>query len=504
MRKQIQILCVVGCIASFGSVTSAEASCTWSFNWYCNACAKIGGRTTGSQEGYATEAQCDSARQSVAREVTTGSCSSSGLCDTPAESRTAPGVRSPQGGGYQAPAMDYEAERQRAEEERMREEAADAERRARDKAERDRKQRQFMSEKLDVIKTLKGADFDGTRGGLELKGGADDRLPLKSSTETLGVKRDKSGGGGGEDRFSRGNKFTAPVDLSNKDPAGALTVDSGSTRELIPDGHLGSFVAGQPWPAHIKGQAVVALIDLERGRPERAAASLKEASKAQPNDEFLRRAAIKATEETKNSHLKFDPERLGKQLSKSAYHAYVAAWEELEKGNMNGAARLFGRALDAAPDNATLQQLVAETEKRRRILSPEEQRQHDRRMENARDYAQGNAALRLGLNAIHWNNALALNYLDEASQNLSGLDWEFIRITKQEVADHTHSDPGSFWKYRYNNRADAMLDALEYGKGDWAASLRYLKHSKQIQHNNKVVDDAYREIERLSKGSSDR
>lgn len=46
-----------------------------------------------------------------------------------------------------------------------------------------------------------------------------------------------------------------------------------------------------------------------------------------------------------------------------------------------------------------------------------------------------------------------------------------------------------------------MLDALEYGKGDWAASLRYLQHAKQIQQNNPVVEGAYREIERLSRES---
>lgn len=490
MTQRHCIILLTASFASISHITIAEASCAWSFNWYCDACAKIGGRTTGTHGGYASEAECDNARRSVAREVTTGTCSSSGRCDTP--SPPAQTHSTQPAGASSTPAIDHELEQRRRDEERRREEAMAAERRAKAKADQEQKHRQFMSDKLDALKSLKGSDFDN--GNPDHKASPDSEPRLKTSTETLGVRHASE-----EPRFSKGNKFSAPVDLSDKDPAGPLILDSDTTRELIPDGQLGAFIGSQSWPAHIKGQAVIALIDLERGHPERAAATLKAASNAQPGDAFLRKATAVAEREARTMRIHFEPEIMAKQLNRHAYLAYVAGWEELEKGNMDGAARLFGRALDEAPNNAILQQLVTETEKRRTILSPQEQRQHDERMERARDYAQGNAALRLGLNAAYWNNVLALNYLDEASKNLTGLDWEFVRITKQELADHTYSAPGSYWKYRYNNRADAMLDALEYGRGDWAASLRYLKHARQIQHNNKVVDDAYRELERLSK-----
>lgn len=488
----------------------ANAACTWSFNWYCGSsgCTRTMGRSTGTADGFASEAQCEAARSQWRRQsVNTGSCNRSGVCDSPSSpSRPATGSgRYQQGGGYQEPAIDYEALR-RAEEERLRQEAEEAERLAREKAEDERRQRQFMSDKLETLKSMKGGDFDGAGDGILKLKGSSEALPLKSGSDTMGIKPNPGADSPQpalpaekSSRFSKGTQFSAPVDLTTKDPAGPLTVDAGPARELIPDGQLGKFIAARPWPPQIKGQAAIALIDLERGRPERAAATLKEASKAQPKDEFLRKAAARAAGEAGKARLKFDPERFAKQLPKSSYHAYIAAWEELEKGNMNGAARLFSRALDGAPNNSALQQLVAETAKRSRILSPEEQRQYDQRIERARDYAQGNAALRLGLNAIHWNNAVALNYLGEAGKKLSGLDWEFVRLTKQQVADRTHLDPGSYWKYHYKNRGEAMLDALEYGKGDWAASLRYLKHAGQIQKGNPVVNAAYRDLERLSK-----
>ena len=511
--KTVNFFSIIAAATLFAVVFAcpANAACTWSFNWYCGSsgCSKTMGRSTGTADGFASEAQCEAARSQWRRQsVNTGSCNRSGVCDSPS-SPARPGTgsgRYQQGGGYQEPAIDYEALR-RAEEERLRQEAEEAERLAREKAEDERRQRQFMTDKLETLKSLKGGDFDGAGDGgfLKLKSSAD-TLPLKSGSETMGIKPNP-----GVDspqpalpaeknsRFSKGTRFSSPVDLTTKDPAGLLTVDTGPARELVPDGHLGKFIAAQPWPPQIKGQTAIALIDLERGRPERAAATLKAASKAQPKDEFLRRAAARAAGEAGTTRLKFDPERFAKQLPKPAYHAYIAAWEELEKGNMNSAARLFGRALDGAPNNAALQQLVAETGKRRRTLSPEEQQQYDQRIERARDYAQGNAALRLGLNAIHWNNTVALNYLDEAGKKLSGLDWEFVRLTRQQVADRTHLDPGSYWKYHYKNRGEAMLDALEYGKGDWAASLRYLKHAGQIQKGNPVVNAAYRDLERLSK-----
>lgn len=494
------------------SSTEAKAACSWSFNWYCTACAKIGGRTTGVQSGYGSYDQCESARRSVAREVTTGSCTSSGICDSP----RAGGGRSggygrptPGEGGSVRPEIDAEEVAiRRAEEERMRLEAEEAERRAREKAEEDRRQRQFMADKLDALKSLKGSNFDGGGSGLELKG-MDDPLPLKSGSPTLGIKPNSGSGSAtesgmsvhGESRFSKGNRFSAPVDLRTKDPAGPLQVDAPTSRELIPDGKLGQFLGAQDWPPLLKAQTAIAFDDLERGRPGRASETLAAASKALPQDLFLKQASAASAAAARNAPLQFDPERLRRELSKEAYMAYVVGWEYLQQGNMNGAARMFGRALDATPKNSMLQLLVVETEKRRHIPAPAEQQAENTRREIARDYAQSQAALRLGLNAAAWNKPLALSYLDEAGNTLSSLDWAFVRMVREDIAKGRHTAPGSYPRLRYRNRGEAMLDALDYGKGDWAASLRYLKHVGQIQKGNPVVDAAHRELEQLSRSA---
>lgn len=500
---------LVACLAvlALGWPAGVMASCTWSFNWYCSACAKIGGRTTGTQGGYASEAQCEAARRSVAREVTTGSCSSSGYCGAE-PTRPAPGggARTPPGGGGYQPGYDAEAERRRAEEERMRQDAEEADRRAKQKADDDRRQREFLRDKLDTLKTLKGSDFDGRgNGDLKLKGG-DDGLQLKSGTPTLDVKPNPGrsapaaqANSAKESCFSKGTRFTAPVNLSTKDPAGPLTVESDAARELIPDGRLGHLVDGKPWAAPVKAQVIDGVLALERGQPDRAAAILKKASQAAPNDAFLREAANKAAQQAKGHSDGLDPEKAFRWLPKEAHAAYVLGWEDYSRGNMNGAARFFGRALDAAPDNRDLQWLVREVEKQRRVLTPEEQRRQDERWESARTWAHGVAAFRVGMQAAYTNKALAMNYLDEARKALPGSDWKIIDDFRQHVVAGKPLAPGTEKLDRYRSQGDAMLDALEYGKGNWSAALRYLKHARQFQANNPVVEKAYRDLERLSK-----
>lgn len=494
------------------SSPEVKAACLWSFNWYCSACPKIGGRTTGVQGGYGSYDQCEAARRSVAREVTTGSCSNSGICDSPSSSGSRPsgyGWPAPGGGSSARPEFDTaEAAIRRAEEERMRLEAEEAERRAREKTEDDRHQRHFMADKLDALKSLKGSSFDGGGSDLGLKG-VDDPPLLKGGSPTLGITPNPGSGSPTgrsetspeESRFSKGNRFSAPVDLSTKDPAGPLLVYAPSSRELIPDGKLGKILGELDWPPDLKAQTAIAFDDLERGRPGRAAETLGAASKALPQDAFLKQARAASKAAARNAPLQFEPERLRRELSKEAYMAYVVGWEYLQQGNMNGAARMFGLALDAIPKNSTLQLLVMETEKRRRVLSPVEQRAEDERRERVREYVQSQAALRLGLNAAAWNKPLALAYLDEAGNTLSSLDWAFVRMVRKDIATGRHTDPGSYTRLRYRNRGEAMLDALDYGKGDWAASLRYLKHAGQIQKGNPVVDAAYRELEQLSRSA---
>lgn len=223
------VLAALGLLTFSSSV--ADAACTWSFNWYCSSagCTRIaGGRSTGTVPGFASEDACRAGIAQFRRQtpgIGVGSCSPSGPCDDGRSVRRgpAPGRSIAPGGSGEpidtAPAYDAEAERQRIEqEEEMRRQAEEAERQAKEEAERLAAQRKFNQDKIDVLKGMKGVDFDGS-GGVPSGSG---NLGLKSSTPTLGIK---TAPGDGDlalkpteppdaergPRFSKGSKDSAPV-----------------------------------------------------------------------------------------------------------------------------------------------------------------------------------------------------------------------------------------------------------------------------------------------------
>lgn len=115
-------------------------------------------------------------------------------------------------------------------EEEMRRQAEEADRQAKEQAERLAAQQKFNRDKIEVLKGMKGVDFDGS-GGPNLDGG----LGLKSSTPTLGIKANPGGDdlalkptqspdAEGGPRFSKGSKGSAPVptDLGLKSASPAL------------------------------------------------------------------------------------------------------------------------------------------------------------------------------------------------------------------------------------------------------------------------------------------
>lgn len=191
-------------VAAVGLVASAaQAACSWKFDWYCSGCAKIDGRTTGEQGGYATEAACESARSSVRSPMTTMSCDRVGTCEAPP-----PRQRQSQDGGsrprtYQA-GPDHAAQA-----------AAEAEE-ARLAAQRDREAREkkaFENAKADLLGQLKGGTLDQDSG---LKGGGGETLKLKSGTPAFGLK----GNPGGELRLKDAPAASIPdPETAAVDPA---------------------------------------------------------------------------------------------------------------------------------------------------------------------------------------------------------------------------------------------------------------------------------------------
>lgn len=280
----------------------AEAACTWSFNWYCSSagCARIAGRSTGTVAGFASEDACRNAISQFRRQtpgIGVGSCSRQGQCDEGSAVRRQPTPgRAPVDQGAPpidtAPAYDAEAERQRMEQEdEMRRQAEEADRQAKEQAERLAAERKFNQDKIDVLKGMKGVDFDGS-GGVPSNSGD---LGLKSSTPTLGIKANP----GGDDlalkptapsdaerglRFSKGSKDSAPVStnlgLKGASPAPEAK-PAAKARITAPDVHyLGAPTANLVMDA------------IEAGGHDLDAASrrLDDALWRQPNDQNVRDA----------------------------------------------------------------------------------------------------------------------------------------------------------------------------------------------------------------------
>lgn len=178
-------------IAALLWLSPASAACTWKFDWYCSDCAKIGGRTTGEQGGYPSEAACESARSQVRSPVSAMSCDRVGWCDEPRAVRPVPpSGNTVGGGGHRGPIAsqpDYSHQNKMAEQARQAEAArakAEAERKAREQA-------AFAKAKADLLGDLKGSTLDR---GRSLKGvGDSNTLDLKSGTPTFGIKANPSG-----------------------------------------------------------------------------------------------------------------------------------------------------------------------------------------------------------------------------------------------------------------------------------------------------------------------
>ena len=165
----------------------AWAACTWKFDWYCSDCARIGGRTTGEQGGYASEAACESARSSAHRKVTTMSCERIGWCDEPQTCQSSPGSEIRRNDGISksaSPQSNHEYQRRLYEETLRRKE----EREKREAERKARERRKFEQAKTEAFNQLKGSRpiKSGGIGGLKVGRGSGE-LTLKSSTCTLGA-----------------------------------------------------------------------------------------------------------------------------------------------------------------------------------------------------------------------------------------------------------------------------------------------------------------------------
>jgi len=177
------------CLCLFLFPQLSAAGCSWEFDWYCSDCAKIGGRTTGTESGYPSEAACDSARNSTSSHVTTMSCERVGMCDEPRKPNPPSSQSTPPNRGYSnqpstSYAPNHEAMRRQNEENRRQEQ----ERIEAEQAKQKRKQQAFEESKRGVLNQLKGTTFDGRSSP-----SSSSDLKLKTGTPAFGIKTNPSG-----------------------------------------------------------------------------------------------------------------------------------------------------------------------------------------------------------------------------------------------------------------------------------------------------------------------
>ncbi|MEK6712164.1 MAG: hypothetical protein AABZ64_16475 [Nitrospinota bacterium] len=411
-----------------------------------------------------------------------------------------------------------EEEARKREEENRRREEAERQRRLREEQARER--REFLKNKSEAIQSLKGIDFDGSgRGGLDLKS-----LEPKFGTSTFGVQPNPGPETGlkpleppqaawREPLFSKGSPFSAPVDIREKDPGRLLRIDPEKVDGLIPGGDLGRLLSGKPWPPAAKSEAAAGFLMWERGNFAQARWYLARASALAPNDKFLQDALQKLESAQEKARAKLPP----RENQAEAAASMVAAAGRSAVGDTSTALRLVERAAQLWPQNPDIQKSLKRVREvhaaRKDLPAPAEvSAQHER----AALWARGQAAFKLGLilaaqselsrNAEQRNDAMI--YLAEASFALRGQDREVIDTLRDRLkrGEPLYNPPAVSESPRgfYPTKADAMLDALEYGKGNWEYSFRYLRHVQQAFPSDRTVAAAIAELAAIQKSEDPR
>ncbi|OGA78552.1 MAG: hypothetical protein A3G27_16985 [Betaproteobacteria bacterium RIFCSPLOWO2_12_FULL_66_14] len=412
-----------------------------------------------------------------------------------------------------------EEARKREEENRSREEA---ERQRRLSEEQARERQEFLRNKSEAIRSLKGVDFDGSgHGGSGLKS-----LDPEAGTATFGIPPDPGAGlrslphsqpqtatAWREPLFSKGSQFSAPVDIREKDPSRLLRIDASKVDGLVPGGDLGRFLSEMPWPAAAKADAAAGFLMWERGNYAQAHWYLSRALAFTPGDKFLQSALGKLRGADNKARAKLPPR--ANQAEASA--AMVAAEGRWAVGDTATALRMVERAERLWPGNPDIQKSLRRAREihaaREDLPAPAEvAAEHER----AALWARGQAAFKLGLimaaqaetSQNREQRNWAMIYLAEAGFALKGRDRQLIddlreRLKRGEPLYNSNSVSGNSRGF-YPTKADAMLDALEYGKGNWDSCFRYLRHIQQAFPSDQIITTALVELATIRESGDSR
>jgi len=497
---------VLGIVILFIGIENAEADCdsnsevqcSWYFSWSCPGCGKIGGATSGTQGPYSSAGQCNSARGRIRSPVSAGSCYKRGACN----------VTRPKPIGPTA------AEREAA---RKRKEKAEEEKKRKKQQEEAEKRRRFNQEKNEALKQLKGRirDLDNDDSEtIKLKSGTVfdtglkpiNTLKLKGTGKSVNTPTLKGTGnsklGLKQPRFSKGTKSSAPVSAEEFDAATGKAFTEGQK--------LRDQVEAIRWPLQVKAAFLLGVDQAEQGSYERAVSYFKTALRLVPSEPWITAAlehirglqAVQAARKGAGPIAwgTLDPETVG-ALPKAARDRVLIAMSLVDVGDFERATGLLNEALESAPSDRDLHgaasyvnQLLAQKRERESPLSEQEK---TKRVVTARAKGRRNAAMALGNHLLNSGDlARAIVYFKEARKGFSP-DSSSYSLLSDQIAS-----PGDFTPIPelllYQSKGEAILDALQYGDGNWDRSIRYLKTANKADPKNLFVRDALNYVQGMT------
>ncbi|MCH8807824.1 MAG: hypothetical protein IH986_17300, partial [Planctomycetes bacterium] len=351
---------------------------------------------------------------------------------------------------------------------------------------------------LSQLKGITGESADTKADSLSLKSGIStfglkgtsaSTLELKSTSPALfGLKPPK---------FSKGTKYSAPVDMRD------LNVTTGKAFKKKKD--LLDVIDKANWSTKTKAEVVLGILMAQRGRYDDAVRYLQQAAVVVPNEAVITSAleqAMKLKEEKTKitqqaGHLRhnvINPDEFT-YLPLQAQADLVIAKASVSIEDYDSAVKSLNAALKLAPTDKKLRDALVYA---RQLKAARDEKITGRPdpgwYEAAATRAKANAAWKLGLYLSEKSDyAGAVNYLKETQQFYSK---GYKNKLLNELIDNVKNLAPIEDRYPiYPTKAEAILDALEYGKGNWQRSLKYLEAAHKVDPNNLPVRDALNYLE---------
>lgn len=302
------------------------------------------------------------------------------------------------------------------------------------------------------------------------------------------------------------NQIQAEIDISQVPvDARELLATTGKGFEYGQD--LLDYIQKADWSMRAKSAFILGILKANRGQYNEVINYLEDAVATAPNEPLLKKALanakdLKAAKKAKASagplaQETVNPDDLAHFPIKVQAEVNLAT-ASLVVGDYDAAVKYMNEALETLPDDQGLldgllyvkQLKAAQDERVAGSADPDLYRA-------VRVRAKGEAAWKLGLYLSEKSDYEAtVRYLKEARSLIQ--DDLSTQLIDKLITDVRKIAPGPIEGMPiYPSKADAILDALEYGKGDWGASLRYLEAAHNSDPSNLPVRDALNYLQGL-------